>query len=97
MNIFQVPGAGRASRARRELPDIIALLLLLLLPLLGPPLDAGVVVREGPAALTIKVIHQNLLIGVLDDLYLVVFVIFNFGLRGSPGGGTGVRSGIIEA
>lgn len=71
MNIFQVL---RVSAGR----DLLHVLTLLLLPVLGPALDPGVIVREGPTALTIKVIHQNLLIGVLDDLYLVVFVIFHF-------------------
>ena len=72
VNIFQVP----ASR-EGELLDVLTLLLP---PLLSPALDPGVIVREGPTALTIKVVHQNLLVRVLDDLYLVVFVIFNFRL-----------------
>ena len=71
LNIFQVPSTG-------ELLDVVTFLRP---PLLSEALDPGVIVREGPTALTIKVIHQNLLIRVLDDLYLVVFVIFNFRLR----------------
>ena len=59
-------------------PRLLGLLGPLLLPplppLLPPSLDLGVVVRISPTALTVKVVHKDLLL-LLNDLDVIILVL----------------------
>ena len=48
-------------------------------PLLPPPLDLGVVVGEGSATLAVEVVHEDLLLLLLDNLDVIILVLHSRG------------------